>query len=61
MAATKELIKIEPLKKKIVKLRIVGDSPLITHNWDVKAQRAILESEMGIKKVEKLKKCGIVE
>ena len=56
MASAKELIKIEPLKKKIVKLRIIGDSPLITHNWDVKAQRAILESEMGIKKVEKLKK-----
>lgn len=55
-AKTAEVIKIEPIKKKIVKLRIIGDSPLITHNWDVKAQREILEKEMGIKKVEKMKK-----
>lgn len=51
-----ELIQIKPIEKKLVKLRIVGDSPLITHNWDVKAQREILEKEMGIKKVGKMKK-----
>lgn len=56
MAQPKEIINIEPIKKKLVKIRIVGDSPLITHNWDVKAQREILEKEMGIKKVQKMKK-----
>jgi len=56
MAQAKEIIKIEPIKKKLVKVRIVGDSPLITHCWDVKAQREILEKEMGIKKVGKMKK-----
>ena len=56
MAQPKELIKIEPIKKKLIQVRIVGDSPLITHNWDVKAQREILEKEMGIKKVQKMKK-----
>lgn len=55
-ASKKEIINIEPIKKRLVKIRIVGDSPLITHNWDVKAQREILEKEMGIKKVQKLKK-----
>lgn len=54
--AKKELISITPIEKKLVKVRIIGDSPLITHCWDVKAQRQILESEMGIKRVGKLKK-----
>ena len=53
---TAEVIKIEPIQKKLTKIRIVGDSPLITHCWDVKAQRAILEKEMGIVKVTKMKK-----
>lgn len=52
-AAKKELITIEPIKKKLVNIRIIGDSPLITHCWDVKAKRAMLESEMGIKRVGK--------
>jgi len=52
-AAKKELITIEPIRKKLVNIRIVGDSPLITHCWDVKAKRAMLESEMGIKRVVK--------
>lgn len=51
-----EVIKIEPIQKKLTKIRVVGDSPLICHNWDVKAQRAILEKEMGITKVAKMKK-----
>lgn len=54
--AKSEIINIEPIKKKLVEVRIVGDSPLITHNWDVKAQRQILESEMGIKKIGKAAK-----
>lgn len=57
MAVTKgEVINIEPIHKKFTKVRIIGDSPLITHNWDVKAQREILEKEMGIQKVAKMKK-----
>ena len=58
MAVTqkKELISIEPLKKKLVTVKIIGESPLIVHNWDVKAQREILEKEMGIKKLTKMTK-----
>ena len=38
-----EIIEIKPVEIKSVKLRIVGDSPLITHAWSAKAKRQILE------------------
>lgn len=53
---TAEVINIEPIQKKLVKIRIVGDSPLITHCWSAKAQREILEKEMNIKKIQKAEK-----
>lgn len=56
MAQAKEIINIEKISEKLINVKIVGDSPLITHNWDVKAQREILEKEMGIQKVAKMKK-----
>jgi hypothetical protein len=46
---------IEPIKTKRAKLRIVGDSPLITHCWDAKAQRDILAKKIGISKLTKMK------
>lgn len=55
-SAKTEVINIEPIKKVLTKVKIVGDSPLICHNFDVKAQREILEKEMGIQKVAKAKK-----
>ena len=51
-----EVIKIEPIQKKLTKIRIIGDSPLICHCWSAKAQREILEKEMGLVKVSKMKK-----
>lgn len=51
-----ETINIEPIRKHLAKVRIVGDTPLITHCFDCKSQRQILEKEMGIKKVQKAKK-----
>ena len=53
MASVKKeaLIAIRPIVKKEIRLRIVGDSPLITHCWDAKAKRQILEKELGIKSV----------
>lgn len=42
-----ELIAIQPIEVAEYKLRIVGDSPLITHCWDAKAKRQILEKELG--------------
>ena len=47
-----ELIEIKPVEIKSVKLRIVGDSPLITHAWSAKAKRQILEKEIGATKVK---------
>ena len=42
-----DIISIQPIVKKTLKLRIVGDSPLIVHCWDAKAKRQILEKELG--------------
>ena len=56
MAAKKEtttLITIKPLVLKDVKIRIVPDAPLITHNWSEKALREMLDKQTGKKKAEK--------
>ena len=47
-----EVIEIRPVELKTVKLKIVGDSPLITHCWSAKAKRQILEKELGVTKVK---------
>lgn len=49
---TENIVEIKPIVKKTVKVRIVGDSPLIMHAWDAKAKREILEKEIGAKKVK---------
>ena len=51
-----EIIKIEPIAKRYIKAKIVGDSPLITHCWDVKSQREILEKELKISRTQKPKR-----
>lgn len=48
-----EVIKIQPIKKEYIKLRIVGDTPLIQHAWDEKAKREMLEAQQGKKKLKK--------
>lgn len=54
MATTKttEIIEIKPIEIKKVQLKIVGDTPLITHAWSAKAKRQILEKELGATKVK---------
>ena len=51
MAAAKkksdEIIAIVPLDIKQVKIRIVGDSPLIVHAWSDKAKQMMLDAQMG--------------
>lgn len=42
-----ELIEIRPLELKQVKIKIIGDSPLIVHAWSDKAKRMMLEAQMG--------------
>lgn len=44
---TTEVIEIKPVDKRIVNLRIVGDTPIIFHNWSEKAKKEMLDSMMG--------------
>ena len=43
--ATKNEIKITPLKKDIVQVTIKGTTPLIVHNWSVKAKQEMLDKQ----------------
>ena len=43
---------IRPLEIKKVKIRIVGDSPLIVHAWSEKAKRQMLEAQMKTTKTK---------
>ena len=52
VAKKTELVEIKPIQIEKVKLRIVGDSPLIMHAWSAKAKREILEKEIGATKTK---------
>lgn len=43
-------IEIRPISLKKVSVRIIGDTPLITHAWSEKAKRMMLEAQQGKKK-----------
>lgn len=49
MAATKkaEIIEIKPIEIQKVKVKLVGDTPLIMHAWSAKAKREMLEAQQG--------------
>lgn len=47
---SEELIAIKPIDIKLVKVRIVGDSPLIVHAWSEKAKKMMLDTQMGVTK-----------
>ena len=40
-----EVVEIRPVEIETVKIRIVGDTPLIVHNWSEKAKRMMLEAQ----------------
>lgn len=48
-----EVVEIRPLNIQRVQLRIVGDSPLIIHNWSEKAKKQMLDTAMGLTKGKK--------
>ena len=50
---TEKVFEIKAPKFEIMKVKIVGDTPLIVHAWDAKAKRELLEKEMGWKEVKK--------
>ena len=62
MAAKKEaIIEIKPLKMKDVRIKIVGDTPLIMHCWSEKAMRQLLESMTGNGNVKQREKKNPVD
>jgi len=40
------IITIPPLKKEVLEVKIIGDTPLITHAWAEKAKKEMLEKQM---------------
>lgn len=47
------LITMEKIERKTVNLRVVGDSPLITHCWSEKAKKQMLDAMTGASKGKK--------
>lgn len=41
-----ETVEIRPIEIKKVKLKIVGDTPLIMHAWSEKAKKMMLDAQM---------------
>ena len=52
-AKKSETVTMKPLKIKQIKVRIVGDTPLIVHAWGVKEKRMMLEAQTGKNKTKK--------
>lgn len=48
-----EEVNIRDYEQKSIKIRIVGDSPLIVHNWSEKAKREMYETQTGKAKTKK--------
>ena len=47
-----EVIEIKKISNKVVKIKIVGDTPLIVHAWSEKAKRMMLEAQMKTTKTK---------
>ena len=47
-----EVIEIKAINNKVVKIKIVGDTPLIVHAWSEKAKRMMLEAQMKTTKTK---------
>lgn len=48
-----EVVEIKPLDIRPVRVRIVGDTPLIMHKWSEKAKKEMLDNQMGKSKGKK--------
>jgi hypothetical protein len=46
-AATTQTLELPPIDIRIVKLTVVGDSPLIMHRWSEKARQQMRDKQMG--------------
>ncbi len=45
-----EVVEIRPVKMDVVKVKIVGDTPLIVHAWSFKALMELFKFDIGLKK-----------
>lgn len=52
-AKKETVIAVKEMEIKDAMIRIVGDSPLIEHQWAEKAKKEMLDKQMGMKKAEK--------
>ena len=52
MKKTEEVV-IRNFEQLETKIRIVGDSPLIVHNWSEKAKKEMLDAQTGKNKTKK--------
>lgn len=52
-AQEKTVIEIKPIATSEVIITLVGDTPLLVHNWTEKAKRQMLEAEQGKRKDKK--------
>jgi len=52
MAKAKTDVKLKPINRRLVTVRLVGVSPLITHKWSEKAKRQIREKQQEGKKTK---------
>lgn len=48
-----ETVSIRQFERMVANIRIVGDTPLIVHNWDEKTKRQMLETQIGTNKTKK--------
>lgn len=48
----REVVEIRPIEIRKIPIRIVGDSPLITHAWSEKAKRMMLEAQQKTTKTK---------
>ena len=53
MAKKETVVEIRPVVMDSVRIRIVGDTPLIVHAWSEKAKREMLDAQTGKGKVKK--------
>lgn len=51
---TSEVLEIRPVEIERIKIKIVGDTPLIVHAWSEKAKRQMLEKQMKVTKTKGL-------
>ena len=49
---TEEIVEIKALNNKEVKVRIIGDTPLIVHAWSDKAKKMMLEAQQKVTKTK---------